>query len=198
MTPSESNVSEQRATEILEQLRRLLGDETLVALIDDPIDAAVQGLQKSDAPIETQAEFLDVVAGFLQHVYARAFPTGKQLAHTQARAEAIDLLERGFPSGYRAALWETNHPLGYGRTGVMEELARLLKTRLRRAHAQWVFASIVGQLDWPMRCRVAALILQNWGDRRPPELAGASAEQYADHLPLLVQRDLEYHPPRPV
>lgn len=197
MTTSEMDTSDRSAAEILDQLRRALSEPTQVTLIDDPIDAAVREIRKTDDPIETQSKFLELVGKVLQHVCARAFPTGRQLTDAQARAEAIDLLERGFPSGYRAALWESHHPLGYGLPGIAEELARLLKMRLRRAYVHWVFTSVVGPLAWSTRCRIAALILQNWGERKPPELQSAFPEQYADHLELLVQRDLEYRPPRP-
>jgi hypothetical protein len=197
MTASEVRGCERQAAEILDQLRQALGEPMLVALIDDPIDAAAGDIRPVDAPIDTQARFLELVGGLLKHVCARAFPAGRQLDDTQARGEAIDLLERGFPAGYRAALWEGHHPLGYGPSGVIEELTRLLKIRLRRAYAQWVFTSVVGPIPWSLRCRIAELIFQNWGERRPPELKAALPEQYADYLPLLVQRDLEYHPVRP-
>ena len=192
MIPSET--ANRRAEEVLEVLRNRLAETTLIALIDDPIDAAVQGFRSSDTPIASQTEFLDQLAGFLRYVDASAFPTARQLTPAQARTEAVGLLEQRFPGGYRAALWETKHPLGYGLAGIVAELAALLKTKLRRSHAQWVFTSVVGDLDWRTRCQVAALILQHWSDRKPPELSAASAEQYADHLPLLVQRDLEYRP----
>ena len=185
------------AEEILDSLRELLAETSLVELIDEPIDKAVRSFQCPDVVVGSQREFLDRVASFLQHVYACAFPTARQLTSAQARDEAVSLLEQGgFPVGYRAALWEAGHPLGPGIQGVLAELTTFLKLRLREAHARWVFDAHLGGLDWPTRCQLASLILQRWGDRTPPELSAKSAEQYASFLPLLVQRDLFYGPPK--
>lgn len=195
MTCSDRSAS--AAEGILDSLSELLAETSLVELIDEPIDKAVRSFQCPSGHAESQGEFLDRVASFLQHVYASAFPTARQLTSAQARDEAVSLLEQGgFPSGYRAALWEAGHPQGAGIQGVLAELTAFLKLRLREAHARWVYTAHLGGLDWPTRCQLAALILQRWGDRTPPELRPQSAEQYANFLPLLVQRDLFYGPPR--
>ena len=185
------------AEDILDSLRELLAEISLVELIDEPIDKAVRSFQCPGGRVESQRDFLDRVASFLQHVYASAFPTARQLTSAQARDEAVSLLEQGgFPAGYRAALWEAGHPLGPGIRGILAELSVFLKLRLREAHVRWVFTEHLGCLDWPTKCQLASLILQRWGDRTPPELSAQSAEQYANFLPLLVQRDLYYRPPR--
>lgn len=197
MTRSDTDRQPEHAGRILGFLRHHLADSTLTALIDDPIDLAVRAFQAPDRPVASQGDFLDLAAGFLGHVCSTAFPAGQQLSPLQARAEAIGVFEQGFPGGFRGALWEAKHPLGLEPVGIVEELTALLKTRLRKVHAQWIFACVLGDLDWQMRCQLAGLILKGWGDRRPPELLAASSEQYADHLALLVQYDLEYRPYQP-
>lgn len=197
MTRSDVERRQDSAARILELLRHRLAEPTLTALIDDPIALAARTFRAPDMPVASQAEFLDLAAGFLRHVCTTAFPVGRQLSPSQARAEAIGVFEQGFPGGFRGALWDAKHPLGLEPASIVEELAALLKTRLRKAHAQWVFACVLGDLDWQTRCQIAGLILRTWGDRRPPELLSASSDQYADHLALLVQYDLEYRPYRP-
>jgi len=192
-----SNPATSSAEEILDSLRERLAETTLIELIDEPIDKAVRSFQCPGGCVESQRDFLDLVASFLRHVYAYAFPTARELTSAQARDEAVSLLEQGgCPAGYRAALWEAGHPLGPGIQGVLAELTAFLKLRLREAHVRWVFHEHLGGLDWPTKCQIASLIMQRWGDRTPPELNAQSAEQYANFLPLLVQRDLYYLPPR--
>jgi len=195
MTCFDASVSS--TEEILASLRELLAETSLIELIDEPIDKAVRSFQCPDVVVRSQREFLDRVAGFLQHVYEKAFPDGRQLTSAQARDEAVSLLEQGgFPAGYRTALWEAGHPRGPGIQGILAELSAFLKIRFREAHVRWVFTSHLGGLDWPTKCQLAELILQRWGDRTPPELSAESAEQYANFLPLLIQRDLYYRPPQ--
>jgi hypothetical protein len=182
--------------QILNTLRERHAESTLVELIDQPIELAVMTFACPEV-VSSQREFLDHLARFLQHVYAEVQPRGRQPTAEQARGEAVSLLEQGgFPQGYRGAWWEASHAQGPGIPGILFELASFLVARHRESHERFVYSSVLDDLDWKTKCALSRLILEKWRDRKPPELSAASVERYANYLPLLVQRDLQYRPYR--
>jgi hypothetical protein len=72
---------------------------------------------------------------------------------------------------------------------VVAQLAALVSSRIRDSYIRSVIASHLGRADWPTKCRMASIILSEWGDWRPTELAAASAEQFASFLPQLLLYD---------
>jgi hypothetical protein len=187
MTPSDQTAL--RAHEILHTIRAKIDESRIAELIDEPIEAAARQFQCPDAPAKSQTELLDQAAAFLRHLHVTAFPAGRQLTQTSARAEAVRLLESAFPNGFRGALLEVTRPDGPGLPGMLAELCTLLINRLRISYLRWVVASQLERTDWPTRCQMASILLAARRDVQPNDLPADSAEQWADFLPLLLEDD---------
>lgn len=193
MTPSEKTAH--LAHDILASIRAGIDEGCVSKLIDEPIDAAAREFKCPDALAKSQAELLDHAAALLRHVHANAFPNGRQLTSASPRAEAVRLLESGFPNGFRGALLEATRPDGPGIPGIVSELCMLLSNQLRNSYVRWVIASHLERTDWPTQCQMASIILSEWGDWLPGNAAAGSADQFANFLPhvLLLDRSLRGH-----
>ena len=193
MIPSEDNGLHAQA--ILADVRAQLEESHITRMIDGPIEEATERFRCPDAPAQSQRELLDHAAAFLRHVHATAFPSGRQLPPSSARAEAVRLLETGYQGGFRGAVWEATRSDGPGIPSVVAEMAGLLRGQLRDSYVRWIIASQLERADWPTRCQMASIIMSEWGDRRPSDLTAGSAEQFANFLPhvLFYDQSLRSH-----
>jgi len=193
MNPSDASVDRARA--LLEYVRWSLSDAHLAAVIDQPIDRAVATFRCPDETIQSQRAFLDCVAGFLRHIYARAFPWGRQPAWSQARDEAVSLLEsRDVLGGYNAALRESCGAEGAGISAVLTEFVVALKAQMRADYAQRLLSVHLGSLDWASKCHLASLILQRSTTHEFTEVSPKESERWAHFLPGLIKQDLRLNP----
>ena len=183
-----------RAAELLERLTSLLADEWLQRRIDEPIDDAVAGFQRSHPAECSQAQFHRVIAGFLAHVRRQALGhcTGPPLSG--ALGEAMALLEEGYrgthSDGYYGALQDAIDPSYSGLELVLERMATTLKTRCRETYVRWIIDRHVTSADWEVRCALAAVLIDRCREWMPPELKSCPAEQLVGCVPDLMSIQL--------
>lgn len=174
-----------RAHRIVADMLRLLDDRTLAHLVDAPIDRAAASFDIPAETVASQAEFLQIVGAFLQHL-ARQL-AGRRLQSWQSRAEAIALLDEAYrashASGYYGALWDAVDPAAAGLPAVLAVLTEHLKARHRQAHVRWALTRAIDPADWPLRLAVIEAILDRWKSYLPRELQSCSAEQLVE-MPL--------------
>jgi hypothetical protein len=180
-----------RALEILDQLAAALDAERLARQIDRPIDQATREFEFLSRANVSHGQFLDIVARFLRHLLARAFPNGRQLSMSQARDEAVAVLEHAASSGgnYEAFL-EAAEPSEEGLGNVLVRVADLIKVRQRDAHVRWAVATHIDPGDWRMKCQMAAILLERCRPWLPTEVRNCPPEQMADHVLELLAIDL--------
>ena len=189
MTSTEARY--QGALEILDRLAAALDVELLARQIDQPIDQATREFVFSTQANLSHRQFLEVVARFLQHLHARAFPNGRQLSMSQAHDEVVALLEQGDSSGgYYEALLEAAEFPEEGLASVLAKVADLLKAQKRDVHVRWVVACHIDPSDWQIKCQMAAILIERCRPWLPPQVADCPPQQMADHVLELIAMDL--------
>ena len=188
MTPTDALCH--RAAEVLDQLAEMLDPGHTARQIDEPIDRAAMEFDYSEGGALSHRQFLETVARFLRHLYAQAFPRGRQLSLSQARDEAVVLLEQGyqdaFSSGYDEALAEATDPSHPGLETVLLKVAELVGARQRQMYVRWVTARHIDPADWRMKCAVASLLLDRCRPWLPDRLQDCPPAQFADYIPDLL------------
>jgi len=182
-----------RATEILETVRALLGEERMEGLFDDPIDRAFEAFGCPDDLEYSHAVFLKTVADFVRYMYEHGLPGRRRLSGSQARDEAVALLLQVYQipddDGYAAAV-DAAAPHHAGVPTVLATLAEALKLRERQAYERWVVVRYIDAADWDTRCAMAAALLERLRDYLPPELLRCPPEQLANGVFKLLVVDL--------
>ena len=179
-----------RAAEIVDQLSAALDNSRLAQDIDAPIDRAAMAFDCPDGEPLSHRQFIETVAGFLRHLCAQACPRGRQLSSSQARDEAVALLQQGyqgtFSSGYEEALLDAADPCYPGVPSVLLKVAELVKARQREMHIRWVTACHIDPADWRLRCAVATLLLEPCRHHLPAPLCWWPPERLIDDIQVLV------------
>jgi hypothetical protein len=187
-----SDLEKQAAATLATALERLEEDH-IHRTIDEPLEQAVRGFARPPDTSFSYRHFLDVLAVFVQHMYAHGLRLPRELSPDQALAEAIHLLRFGYPDahgdGYDAALVDAANPTHDGMGVVLDALAAAFTTRERQEYEYWAWATTVGSAAWPVRVHIAAILLSDRHVRQA--LPKATPIEYADDLYVLVRQRLE-------
>ena len=187
MTSSDSKA---RPEKVLDTLLDALSQDRVSAEVDEWIDHAVSSFEFPTKDPESQQAFLDILGRFVAHVYKHGLSLPQALNPSQARAEALRLLEEGYmgqhASGYGAALLDALTTRQAGVSVVLHSLGEILKELERRKYAQWVFTSHVDPLDWHATCRLVEVVLERCQPYLPPGILDCPPAQLVDDYPYLV------------
>ena len=169
----------------------LIDEDYLYRLIDKPIEEAVVDFTfDRKAPLTHQA-FIRIIGDFVHHINKNGSRLRQKLSVTQARAEAVAILEAGYQgshaSGYDAAFLDVLNPKLDGYEFVLSQIAEIIKGMSRQRHIKWVYSSRIAPLDWPTRYRIAEILLKHWRPFLPLNISQCSPAQLADHLPDLIE-----------
>jgi len=191
LTTKCTEAEERRAVRILKRLAASMDATRLARQIDEPIDGATRAFACSCESGISHRRFLDILTAFLQHLYASAFPNGRQPTQTEARDEAMALLEQASPAGgYHESLLAAAESLDDGLGEVLLRVAELIKSRQRSARLRWIAASHLDCLDWRTKCQIAAILLRRCRPYLSGRVAACRPEQMADYIPDLLAIDL--------
>jgi len=183
-----------RAEHVVAGLRSDLDERRIAAIVDDPVDRAVAAFRFDGRGPFDAKRFHHLLAAFVTHVYAHGIVPARRLTSTQASAEAIELLDVGYHGthevGYDGALLDALTERGSGIDSVLARLAEIIKLRARHRHRQWAFARHLDPLNWPLRCAVAAVLLESRRAESDSGLAASRPERFADVIPDLLDSEL--------
>ena len=189
-----SDPAYRHAAQTIAQLEALLDEERIARQIDEPIDRATAEFSAADNSEYSWDEFLRVTGQFVQHLYEKALPCVRRLSLSQARAEAIALLEPAYQGtyadGYYGALLDAADPRQPGLHLVLARMAELVKTRQRQTYVRYEVARHIGQADWHTKCALAAVLIERCRQWMPPEFRRFPPEQVVDYVAELLAIDL--------
>ena len=185
------------AESTLDRIDSLLDEGHMQESIDRRLDsAAVTFLMPGiDSTIPSNRGFLDLIAKFARHVHLCGLPISRNLTATQARAEAVSILERTYQGqggrGYEAALVDT---LSLGESGadyILSYVTNALKVEERRKHIRWVLATNIDSLSWESKRDIVCVILCRLKDLLPDEVRTCRPERLADFCARLILDNIE-------
>lgn len=189
-----SSCARTRAARVVSELKRLLDETRLAAVIDEPIDRVAEALRHECAEANVVAGLHEVAARFVQRLHAEALPGKRELSAAQALDEAIALLERGYAgraaNSYFEAVLDATDESHAGIELVLARMADAVKAQRRALYVRWLIARHVDPADWELRCSLASLLLERCKLFLPPQLQACSPEQLADLAIDLLLSDL--------
>jgi len=178
-----------KAEAIIEKVFELTSDEYLHHFIDEPIEKAQGNFEFDDEALVTHRTFFQVTGDYVRHIYRNALRPGQILSDSQARAEALAILEEGYQNahakGFDAAFLDASDPNQNGLGPVLAQLGEIITARARLKHITWVYSSRIDPSDWPTKCLIAEILHERWGRLFPPRLLAYTSAQLADALPYL-------------
>ena len=179
-----------RAGQIIARLAALLDEGRLAETIDDPIDAITQEVIAACRGHSPRERLHRAASALVRKLYEKAIPCRRILSPSQARDEAISILEREYrgahADGYFGALADAADPSQDGVALVLTGMAEAIKHRERRRYARWAMARLIDPADWELRRALAARLLDNCRRWLPPELRDCTPDQFADSVPDLL------------
>jgi hypothetical protein len=191
MTSCDPHPSEQ---EIVESLLADLDEEKLRLEIDSRIDAAIGSFSVAPGPVRSQRAFLDAVADLVRHLYQWGLRVPRSLTPTQARAEAVFLLERDYrrpyDAGFDAALLDATGSDEQGLQLVLSSLVEGIKLSERQMYVRWIFTKHLAGCSWSTERAIAGVILEKLSAVLPPSLVRCDSAQLADLIVGFITLDV--------
>jgi hypothetical protein len=178
------------AARIIEQVYKLIDEEYLCQFIDQRIEEAAVDFEFDTETPMTHRNFTRIIGDFVHYIYANGLCVRQTLSVSQARAEAIAILEERYlgphARGYYAAFLDVLNSKLDGNEFILTQTAEIIKALAREKHLKWVYFSRIAPLDWLTRCRIAEILIERWGPFLPLNVHQCSPAQLADHLPDLI------------
>lgn len=126
-----------------------INEEFLSRKVDAPLQAAAKEFQFNESELLTYENFLKLVGAFIQQVFTKGCGARRQLTEQQATAEAIMLLEAGYPGNPQERL--DNAFLDakqFGVSHVFSFLVSSISASTKVGYASWVLKSSLNPLTW--------------------------------------------------
>jgi hypothetical protein len=175
-------------------LRRMcesLDEETLRRVIDDPLEDAASGFQRDATGCISHRQLLDVTGRFVAHLYRNALPMPVHMTEEQARAEALYILESGYPSEsgerFDDAYSHAIDPLFDGVAQVLDTVKEIVRARLRRDYDEGVLETELVPLDWSRKRQITTLAMRELWNYLPDNLRGQSITSMTEILEDLLK-----------
>ena len=180
--------------QLIREVSDLLSEDALQQFYDDPIHAAASSFKWPEKDQMPYVFFLNTIGSFIGHVYAHGWSPRQVLTPDQAKAEAINLLQRSYQgqssSGFEAAQLDALDPTFNGMEFVVNQLTQILVTKARKKHIRWILHTRLNSLDWSNRRLIAAELLRRWQIMAPDSMTKADSAQMADHCADLIMAQL--------
>ncbi len=178
------------AGKIIENILEATDEEYLYQQIDVPIEDIYDKFEfDREAPV-THNRLIRITGDLVRQIYRHSFLPRQIITDSQARAEALAILEEGYKSasdhGYSAAFLDASDPKINGLEVVLSQLAELITIRTRYRYIKWIYATCLETVDWQTKCLVVEMILKRWKSVLPKSILSCTAAQLADYLPELI------------
>jgi hypothetical protein len=175
-------------------LRRMcesLDEEALRRTIDDPLDEAAAGFQRDETACTYHRQLLDVTGCFVAHLYRNALPVPVHMTEEQARAEALYILESGYPSEsgerFDDAYSHAIDPLFDGVAQVLDTVKEIIRARLHQDYLEGILETELGPLDWRTKREITVLLVRELWNYLPDNLRGQSITSMTEILEDLLK-----------
>lgn len=194
-----SDATYNRAFEILQRVTTLLDEEVIAQLVDEPIENVLAEFETIDNWTWSHEKFHQIIAKFVQRLYAGTVFCQRRLSLAQAHDEAIALLEQAYAQmggdGYDNAVLDAADPSHEGLQVVLTMMAEWIKAHRRETYRHWVLARHIDPSDWRAKCAIAKILIDHCREWMPPELCRLSLGQLTDAIPELLSIHLATNDP---
>jgi len=177
---------------IINEIFELLDADYIHKIIDGPIEEAVESFEfDSKAPMTFQI-FFKITGDFIAHIYRFGPGVRKILSETQARSEALSIIEKCYyhcsddirlDTAYLDATDNETTGIEY----VLEQMANYIKNNVRKTHVEWVFTTRLRCLDWKDQCSITEAFMNREKPFIPSDLLDCHPDQLTHDLDDLME-----------
>jgi hypothetical protein len=160
------------------------------------MEEAVESFEfDSKAPMTFQS-FFKITGDFIAHLCRFGPGVRKILSATQARSEALSIIEKCYhhcsedirlDTAYLDAIDNETTGMEY----VLEQMANYIKEKARERHVKWVLATRLTCLDWKIQCSIARTLMHQEKQYIPPDLLACHPDQLTHCLDDLMKSFVE-------
>ena len=184
-------------SELLGQVAAALNPDALIQKVQGPIELAMNTFEMPQACVSNRDEFLDVAASFVRHLYWQGSGTPVRMSTMQARARALQLLEKQYEgvlaSGYAGAYLDATRPEGPGIGAVLATLGGLIAEEQVRQQTSSALVRLVNPADRATQRRLVEQLILCLGPCLPKYLTERPADSlvsaHAELLALFLQSE---------
>lgn len=177
------------ADQLLHQILLEISDDNLATEVGNHYDHARNTYRLDKVAVENEEEFHHVITAYYLHLTRHLHHHVVVTNLEQAATQAIPALDQAYQNqgGIRAATQEALHPTHGGLRTILDTLTNHLKHQHVQDYRTTRLTQAINPLDHETKLRLTEKIMQSLGDNLPEHLRGAPPEQYANHLPELLQ-----------
>jgi len=182
-----------KAQQMIKNILEITDEEYLYQNIHRPIEETFEKFEFDREIPLSHEQFIHTVSELLRQIYRYSFSPQQIMTASQARAEALAILEEGYQSyqnardhGYDAAFSDASDTQDNGLEFVLSQLVELIITRARYRHIEWIYATRLEMIDWQTKCLMAEIMLDRWKPFLPQSILSCSPSQLADYLSDLI------------
>ena len=186
-----NSTNSSKVSAIIDEIFELLDADYIHKIIDGPIEEAVESFEfDSKAPMTFQ-KFFKITGDFIAHIYRFGPGVRKILSETQARSEALSIIEKCYyhcsddirlDTAYLDATDNETTGIEY----VLEQMGDYIKEKARKTHAECVFTSRLRCLDWKIQCSIAKAFMHREKPYIPSDLLACHPDQLTHDLDDLM------------
>lgn len=180
------------ATTIIDEIFELLDADYIHQTIDGPIEEAVESFEfDSKAPMTFQ-NFFKITGDFIAHLCRFGPGVRKILSATQARSEALSIIEKCYyhcsdDIRLDTAFLDATDNETTGIEYILEQMANYIKDKARKTHVEWVFTTRLRCLDWKIQCSIAKAFIHREKPYIPSDLLACHPAQLTHDLDDLMK-----------
>lgn len=172
--------------DLLMHVSRLLSDETITRLIDDPIDRVTVDFLKEDYSSLSDRQFMEVLQRYIDRLTASSGFFGGRCKPFQTSMQTVDLLSTLYQGthsqGYAGALDDFSNPQYDGVNLVICKLAESIKSFMKQQYQSWVKTRFIDSLDWDTKRALAEMLYNQKKSELPPDMQQLPLARLAHYL----------------
>lgn len=185
---------DEAAKSAIDAILEKLDEDRIASEIDARVErAALSFTLASESPC-SHSDFHRIIGELASHLFRHGLRFAQEIPADRASAEALLLLHYAYrdavADGYVAAYLDARDP----ESGIETVISRMIEAfRLieRQEYVDSVFVSHVRSRDWGTRCRIVALLQDEWRDFLPPSLVERAPAELGDDIRGIVEICLE-------
>lgn len=182
-----------KSDSIIDEIFELLDADYLNQIIDRPIEQAFESFEFNLKIPMTFHDFIKIIGNFTTHLYRFGPGVSKILTESQARSEAMHIIENCYWQCSKDIRLDTayldaadNETAGI--QNVLQQMANHIKEKAHTRHIKWVYATRLNPLDWKTQCLIVRTLMQQEKQYIPSDLLSCHPEQLANYLDDLMEQ----------
>ena len=172
---------------LIENILIHIDEDFLARRVDVPLQGAAAEFQFDEDDLLSFGKFLDLIGSFVGHMCLKGCGVQRILTEQQAIAEAIAIIEAGYPGNPQERLDNAFLDVEqYGLQQIFSFFVSSFSASTRGKYVSWILKSSLDPLTWNEKKIVVRLIFHDWQQYLPNHMKDSAPEIFTNQLPELI------------